>query len=906
MHGWRKPANWRAMPTGANSSEAVKVLFAACTQDLIDQFVDEAAAMGDRNLAILVVAEFEPTTATPHCWIPWMPHESLETNRGRLDWRLAGRRVAYSCILGQPRQPYWRMRWMGFCVAPLRSYLYNENYGHFPLHPRGAVQIVRHLLWRAKNFLKQETQPGGELYTFLWRLGHPFAFERPLLASLARRRKRLKTLPLRPMAEHKLEEGITVVIPSRDGRSLLEKLLPQLEAARPDIHKVIVVDNGSSDDTASLSSDLVEVIVKDYPLSFAAAVNLGIAATRTRYVCLLNNDMVIGEGFFPALHKAFSFVPDLFCATAQIFFPEGQRRQETGKAVYSKGHGRDFPLRCDLPVEGENYSPVLYGSGGCSLYDTTKLWAIGGFKEAFRPAYVEDLDAGFRGWQQGWPTVFVSDATVVHFHRSTTARFLAASSIELAIEQNYLRFILSSVATEPAFSELWSQATSRLNHLAAIPEPAPIQIFGLRFGAFHKPYYAWDRPAVPRLAEKSILALGSGQIACFPGTADQDKPRLVLASCYLPFPLSHGGAVRMYNLMREAAKDYTLILMSFVDEFSKPAEELLGLCAEIVEVKRQGSHYRRESERPKTVSDFDSEPFLAQLQQTLQRWKPDWVQLEFTQMAQYAKHCGSAKTLLIEHDITLDLFHQLRRDNDDFDLAQEQRRWESFERQAWKEVDAVVVMSEKDRGMVSGARRVEVIENGVDLERYTRIEAAPEAGRLLFIGSFAHLPNLMALDWFLKEVWPRLEGSKLHVIAGREPAYYLNFYRNQVAVDLAQPGIELEAFVSDVRPAYARAELVIAPLLASAGTNIKVMEAMACGRAIVASPGGVNGLSLEPGQDFLLATTGAEFADAIHRLQSDSGLRQAIEAQGRKTAEERYGWKALGRKQRALYESLRA
>jgi GT2 family glycosyltransferase/glycosyltransferase involved in cell wall biosynthesis len=898
------------MPTGASSSssnsEPVKVVFAACTQDLIDQFVDEVARMGQTGLPILVVSEFEPTTTTPHTWVAWMPHETLATNRGRLQWRLAGRRVAYSCILAQPRQPYWRMRWMGFALAPLRTYVYNENYGHFPLHPRGVPQILRHLLWRAKNLVKQETQPGGELYTFLWRLKNPLAFERPLLISWARGRKPLATAPLRPMPEYPLEDGITVVIPSRDGRHLLQQLLPQLEAAGEAIRRVIVVDNGSSDDTASLAGERVEVIVKDYPMSFAAAVNAGIAATRTRYVCLLNNDMVIEDGFFPALERAFAVIPDLFCATAQIFFPEGQRRQETGKAVFTPGHGREFPLRCDTPLEGENYSPVLYGSGGCSLYDTRKLWSIGGFKEAFRPAYVEDLDAGFRGWQQGWPSVFVSDAKVVHFHRSTTARFLAASTIELAIEQNYLRFILSSVATQPAFGELWKGATERLNHLAAIPEPAPIQIFGLRFAALHKPYYAWDRPAEPRMAETSILALGSGQIACFPGQADATKPCVILASCYLPFPLSHGGAVRMFNLMREAAKDYTLVLMSFVDEFSQPADELLALCAEVIEVKRKGSHYRRDSERPKAVSDFDSAPFLAQLQQSLRRWKPQWVQLEFTQMAQYAKHCAPAKTLLIEHDITLDLYNQLRRDKDDFDLAQEQQRWERFERQAWTEVDAVVVMSEKDQGMVTGARRVAVLENGVDLERFARIESAPEPGRILFIGSFAHLPNLMALDWFVREVWPRLQGSRLHVIAGRNPDYYLNFYRNQVAPDLSQPGIEVEGFVSDVRPAYARAELVIAPLLASAGTNIKVMEAMACGRAIVATPGGVNGLSIEAGKDFLLAANAEEFAAAIARLQGDTALRIGLEAQARATAEQRYGWVSLGRKQKELYESLRA
>ena len=82
--------------------------------------------------------------------------------------------------------------------------------------------------------------------------------------------------------------------------------------------------------------------------------------------------------------EAFAHVPDLFCATAQIFLPEGAVREETGKAVMP-GPGvtmpTDFPVRCDLPVPGENHTYVLYGSGGCSLFDANKLRHLEGLGE---------------------------------------------------------------------------------------------------------------------------------------------------------------------------------------------------------------------------------------------------------------------------------------------------------------------------------------------------------------------------------------------------------------------------------------------------------------------------------------------------------------------------------------------
>lgn len=887
------------MPTGASSSD-LKLAFASCSKDLIDAFVEEVHKMGGMDVPVVVVAEFQPTV--PCQWIPWQPFEDFETNQRRILWHVGQRSIRFCCVMLQPKQPYWAMRKMGVRLAPSRVYLFNEHLAHFPLHPRGAVAIARHALWRLKGFLKREFNPGGKIYTILWRCRHPLGWERPILYRLARGRHALDIKPLRSEPVPSLEDGVTVVVPTREGLPLLKTLLPAIQPGL--VKKVILVDNGANDGTEALASGFVEIIRSEQPLPFAAAVNLGIRASRTTHTCLLNNDMSPHAGFFEALYKAFTAVPDLFCATAQIEFPEGKRREETGKANYKPTGPRDFPLRCDLPVEGENYSPVFYGSGGCSLYDTAKLLKLGCLKEAFRPAYVEDLDIGWRGWQQGWPTVFVSDARVTHFHRATTSRFFSASAIELAVEQNYFRWLLSSVATPAVFNELWQRAVNRVNLLAAVPEPAPIAMYALRYAALDRPYEACDRPAEPKFPESEILALGFGDLACFPGDAGSDKPRLLIATCYLPFPLSHGGAVRMYNLMREAARTHSIILLSFVDEFAVPAPELRALCTEILEVRREGSHYRHSTPDPKAVSDFRNRTFEAAIHWVQRRWKPAVAQLEFTQMAQYAEAVKPAKSILVEHDITLDLYEQLLRDKEDFDLRLELEKWQRFERDAWRKLDCVVVMSDKDKTTVTGAKRVEVIENGVDLERFQPSAQAPEPKRLLFIGSFAHLPNLMALAWFVKEVWPKLHGATLHIIAGRNPEYYVDFYKDRVSIDLKQPGIELESFVSDVRPAYQRAEIVIAPLLASAGTNIKIMEAMACGKAIVATPGGVNGLSVEPGQDFVLAPTAQEFADAIEALQSDPMRRAAIERQARATAEARYSWSAIGAEQDALYSFL--
>ena len=278
-------------------------------------------------------------------------------------------------------------------------------------------------------------------------------------------------------------------------------------------------------------------------------------------------------------------------------------------------------------------------------------------------------------------------------------------------------------------------------------------------------------------------------------------------------------------------------------------------------------------------------------------------------MAQYADACQPAKTILVEHDITFDLQQQLLATSSEsgasrLELEKQLGKWKAFETQAWKTVDCVVAMSPKDEGMVSGARRVVCLPNGVDTERFRPAADEPAAGRLLFIGSFAHLPNLLALEFFLREVWPLLgPGFTLHIIAGARHEYFLDFYKARVALDFSIPGIEIDGFVADVRGAYTRAEIVLAPLTASAGTNIKVLEAMAMGRAVVSTSAGINGLGVSPEHDVIVTDSAADMAARIEGLSEDKGARKSIEACARETAL-RYDWREIARAQGGLYETL--
>ena len=162
----------------------------------------------------------------------------------------------------------------------------------------------------------------------------------------------------------------------------------------------------------------------------------------------------------------------------------------------------------------------------------------------------------------------------------------------------------------------------------------------------------------------------------------------------------------------------------------------------------------------------------------------------------------------------------------------------------------------------------------------------------------------MAADFFLRQVWPRLTGVSLHIIAGARHEYFLDRYADRVRLDLRQRGVQVEGFVSDVRPAYERATAVVAPLVASAGTNIKILEAMAMGKAVVSTRVGVNGLDLASGEDFILANDASEMAEAIENLLRDPGRRHCLEAAARHRVERDFDWDRIARRQAQLYREM--
>jgi glycosyltransferase involved in cell wall biosynthesis len=385
--------------------------------------------------------------------------------------------------------------------------------------------------------------------------------------------------------------------------------------------------------------------------------------------------------------------------------------------------------------------------------------------------------------------------------------------------------------------------------------------------------------------------------------AFRNKPRVLVVSPYLPFPLSHGGAVRIYNLCRSLAGRVDFVLACFHEANEKVCyDELHEVFREVYVVDVDEKRTRAdELEIPAQVAEYRNAAMsdLIRTLCTVER-KIDLVQLEYTQMAEYRDSTGAVPTILVEHDITFTLYRQLAEFNGLAETHKEFVRWREFERAALQCSNIVWTMSAEERSVAldhGGTHaRTRVVPNGVDIRRFKPAPKPEGPPVVLFVGSFRHLPNLLAFEalrtLIMPEVWRECPEAELHVIAGpqHEKAAEL---AGKTALLAAHPHIVIEGFVPDVRPAYRDADVVAVSLPLSAGTNIKLLEAMACGRAIVSTASGCRGLDLTSGTELIVAELDASFAAGIVTLLRDENLRTRMAAEARWTAERRFGWHAI-------------
>jgi glycosyltransferase involved in cell wall biosynthesis len=197
--------------------------------------------------------------------------------------------------------------------------------------------------------------------------------------------------------------------------------------------------------------------------------------------------------------------------------------------------------------------------------------------------------------------------------------------------------------------------------------------------------------------------------------------------------------------------------------------------------------------------------------------------------------------------------------------------------------------------------RIEVLPNGVDLEYFAPGNGTRQVGAVVFSGKMSYHANATAALYLANQVmplvWTQRPDARL-VIAGSRPTPSVR----QLGANHGGR-IEVTGYVPDLRTPLQQASVAVAPLLYGAGIQNKVLEAMACGTPVVASPLAVSALShLQAGMDGLVADTPQAYAEQILRLLSDDALRERMGAAGRRYVEAHHHWDAVAAQLETIYQ----
>lgn len=393
--------------------------------------------------------------------------------------------------------------------------------------------------------------------------------------------------------------------------------------------------------------------------------------------------------------------------------------------------------------------------------------------------------------------------------------------------------------------------------------------------------------------------------------------RILLLTPRLPWPAIDGGRVAMSRLaqsLAHAGADVEVLSLNprkhrvAIDEARAAAPVPLH-AVDIHTSPRLGPLLRAlTGDTPYVVGRFVSREFQEALRLALRGFRPDVVQIESPFLLPYATvvraECG-ARVVLRSLNVEFRIWESLARAEPNllrrFALRRVAASLRDYEVRQLDTPDAIVPISAADREDFRGlgcTRPMHVAPCGVTVSQLP--DVAPEPYRVGFIGSLDFRPNQEAVRWILDELWPRVRERTAEArlsIGGSSAPDRLRRRANGQDIDFC-------GFVDDAEAFLRRMSVVIAPLFAGGGMRIKVLEAMALGRPVVATAIGAGGIEVDPGRDIVIADDADAFAEGVVRLLREPDTAARIGRAARATVAERYDSDAIGRGLLGFYGSL--
>ncbi len=402
--------------------------------------------------------------------------------------------------------------------------------------------------------------------------------------------------------------------------------------------------------------------------------------------------------------------------------------------------------------------------------------------------------------------------------------------------------------------------------------------------------------------------------------------KLLYVSEAYPWPLTGGGIMRHYHLIRGLSQQHDVTLLSLMPPTLNPdfpPSPIESLCSEVISLDFRTLRplavylrYHPYAPIPKRITNALFGPWSMpgarwSCREIVDAIRPvvargfDAIWADQSYIAEAVWYAGGRRLVADVDDV---LWTMQQRELAQMPAYQskplhylEMVKLSLYERSLPRWIDRLVLSKDADRRYFSGnPNHIHVIPNGYDA--VARADASHEDPyTLLFVGSLDYAPNQVAVKDFVRDIFPlvraRVPAAKFCVV-GKDPPQEI------LALDDGS-AIRVHATVPSTLPYYERAAVCVSPLQLGGGTKLKVLEAILRGLPLVATPVSMEGIPLEPGRHFELATSADEFAVACVTLLNDTARRARLRDTGaREILLAEFDWDRIGAKAAAVVETL--
>lgn len=395
---------------------------------------------------------------------------------------------------------------------------------------------------------------------------------------------------------------------------------------------------------------------------------------------------------------------------------------------------------------------------------------------------------------------------------------------------------------------------------------------------------------------------------------------LVLA----PFPPggqpAHGGGTAIAQLVRSLSRRNRVALAYLRASDESPADPSLADCCErLIESPRSGTSgssvrplWRLPRMVPRVAAGHPlwaasrwSPPFARLLDTLCASWKPDVVQAEFGAMGMYlrpARRAG-ARTVVTFHDPEAAAAAERAARTQGAERLMwrlEATLWHRFSSRLLGSVDAAIAFTARDASSLAALHPgapVTIVPLGADVPNEP-IDGG-SAPLLLFVGNFNHPPNVDAAKYLVEDLFPRVRahhaGVEIALVGDRPPPWL---------VSRAGDGVHVPGFVPDLQPLMRSAAVFVAPLRHGGGMRLKVVEALAAGKAVVGTSRAFEGTGVVHDRHALVADDPEGQCAAILRLLGDPAARVALGREARAHIAATLSWDRAAAGYEAVYDRL--